>query len=119
MIRVCHTLWQSVDWAPPSRILLERAPTLMMWLCSPEELPEGCAAHRTKDDGILDCLRHFKEKGHHIFLCTLDKQFACRSQARTWPLSVNPLVIMQVQAHMDFSYPLRYELFQRVPSWDV
>ena len=48
--------------------------------CSPDELPEGCSTNRLKDDGILDCLRHFKEAGYHIFLCTRDKQFACRSQ---------------------------------------
>ena len=65
-----------------------RVSNLLLWLLSPEELPEGCSAHRTKDDGILDCLRHFKEKGHHIFLCTLDKQFACRSQVRTLCKSV-------------------------------
>ena len=53
-------------------------------LCSPEELPEGCSTNRLKDDGILDCLRHFKEAGYHIFLCTRDKQFACRSQVTFW-----------------------------------
>ena len=91
----------------------------MLWLCSPEELPEGCAAHRTKDDGILDCLRHFKEQGHHIFLCTLDKQFACRSQVRKLLFSINPLVSLRMQAHMGCSYPLRYGESQPVPSSNI
>ena len=96
-----------------------RALTLLLWLCSPEELPEGCSAHRTKDDGILDCLRHFKEKGHHIFLCTLDKQFACRSQVRTLHICVKPLASMRTQAHMECSYPLRYGESQPVPSSNI
>ena len=55
---------------------------MVMWclLCSAAELPEGCWVHKPGNDGILDCLRYFKEAGYHVFLCTHNKHLTCRSR---------------------------------------